>query len=86
MNPAGDPPMQTYQTEPEPEGSTFESVDAFLQAKLGSDDAEVVEAAQAALARVSGQREEEEVGEEEVEEGELVFHHPYIILLIIILN
>ena len=37
------------------EGRTFESIDAFLLAKLDSDDAEVVEAARAALARVSGQ-------------------------------
>ena len=63
--PAGDPPlltrMQSYQPEPEPEGNPFESVDAFLQAKLGSDDAEVVEAAQAALA----------LEEEEEEEGPL---------------
>ena len=71
VNPAGDPPLlrsiQTYQAEPEPEGSVFESVDAFLQAKLGSDDAEVAEAAQAALARVSVQG--EEVEEEEEQEG-----------------
>ena len=70
--PSAEPPrlkrMRTYQAEPEAEGNAFESFDAFLQAKLGSDDAEVVEAAQAALARVSGQREEEEVGEEEEEE------------------
>ena len=73
VNPAGDPPhlrsMQTYQAEPETEGSVFESVDAFLQAKLGGDDAEVAEAATAALARVSRHGEEEE--EEEVEENPL---------------
>ena len=61
--PAGDPPlltrMQSYQAEPEPEGNAFESVDAFLQAKLGSDDAEVVEAAQAALALEEEEEEEE---------------------------
>ena len=60
VNAAGDPPMQTYQTEPESEGSTFESVDAFLQAKIGSDDAEVAEAAQAALAREEEEEEEED--------------------------
>ena len=72
VNPAGDPPqlrsMQMYQTKPEPEGSSFESVSAFLQAKLGSDDAEVAEAAQAALAalaRVAGQGEEEDEDEDE---------------------
>ena len=62
MNPAGDPPMQTYQTEPEPEGSTFESVDAFLQAKLESDDAEVAGAAQAALALEEEEDEDEDEG------------------------
>eukprot|EP00964_Phaeocystis_antarctica_P082158 scaffold51495_cov61-Phaeocystis_antarctica.AAC.1 len=71
VNPASDTPhlrsMQTYQTEPEPEGSVFESVDAFLQAKLGSDDAEVAEAAQAALARVSGQGEDQEEEQEGVD-------------------
>ena len=70
--PTAEPPrlkrIRTYQAEPEPEGDAFESFDAFLQAKLGSDDAEVAEAARVALARVSGQREEEEVGEEEEEE------------------
>eukprot|EP00964_Phaeocystis_antarctica_P072342 scaffold44215_cov69-Phaeocystis_antarctica.AAC.13 len=69
VNHAGDPPhlrsIQTYQAEPEPEGSVFESVDAFLQAKLGSDDAEVAEAAQAALTRVSEQEGEEEEEEED---------------------
>ena len=68
VNPAGDPPllrsMRPYQTEPEPEGSAFESVSAFLQAKIGSDDAEVAEVARAALAR------EEEEEEEEDDEGE----------------
>ena len=53
-DPTGDPPlltmMETYLAEPEPEGRAFESLDAFLQAKLESDDAEVAEAAQAALA------------------------------------
>ena len=58
--------IQAYQAKPEPEGDAFESFDAFLLAKLGSDDAVVAEAAREALARVSGQREEEEVGEEEV--------------------
>eukprot|EP00964_Phaeocystis_antarctica_P038359 scaffold21943_cov58-Phaeocystis_antarctica.AAC.1 len=71
VNPAGDPPllrsMQPYQTEPELEGSAFESV--FLQAKIGSDDAEVAEAVTAALDRVSGQEEEEEEEEEE-EDGD----------------
>ena len=67
MNPAGDPPMQTYQTEPEPEGSTFESVDAFLQAKLESDDAEVAGAAQAALALEEEEEDEEE--DEDEDEG-----------------
>ena len=61
VTPTAEPPqprrMRTYQAEPEPEGHTFESVDAFLQAKIGSDDAEVAEAAQAALARVYGQGE-----------------------------
>ena len=56
--------MQTYQAEPEPEGSAFESVDAFLLAKLESDDAEVAGAAGAALAR------EEEEEEEDDDEGE----------------
>eukprot|EP00964_Phaeocystis_antarctica_P006442 scaffold3484_cov69-Phaeocystis_antarctica.AAC.1 len=55
VTPVVNPPlltrMQTYQAEPETEGSVFESVDAFLQAKLGGDDAEVAEAATAALAR-----------------------------------
>ena len=59
LAPASNPPlvtrMQTYQAEPEPGGSAFESVDSFLQAKIMSDDAEVAEAARAALARVSGQ-------------------------------
>ena len=68
--PTAEPPrlkrMLTYQAVPEPEGNAFESFDAFLLAKLGSDDAVVAEAAREALARVSGQREEEEVGEEEV--------------------
>ena len=72
--PTAEPPrlkrIQTYQAKPEPEGDAFESFDAFLQAKLGSDDAEVAEEARAALARMSGQREEEEVGEEEEEEVE----------------
>ena len=53
-DPTGDPPlltmMETYLAEPEPEGRAFESLDAFLLAKLESDDAEVAEAAQAALA------------------------------------
>eukprot|EP00964_Phaeocystis_antarctica_P081571 scaffold51036_cov65-Phaeocystis_antarctica.AAC.1 len=44
VTPAVNPPlltrMRTYLAEPETEGSVFESVDAFLQAKLGSDDAE----------------------------------------------
>ena len=73
VTPAVNPPlltrMQTYQAEPETEGSVFESVDAFLQAKLGSNDAEVAEAATAALAQVSRHGEEEE--EEEVEENPL---------------
>eukprot|EP00964_Phaeocystis_antarctica_P102629 scaffold67953_cov67-Phaeocystis_antarctica.AAC.1 len=55
VTPAVNPPlltrMQTYQAEPEPESSAFESVNAFLQAKLGGDDAEVAEAATAVLAR-----------------------------------
>ena len=74
VNPASDPPhLQMYQTEPEPEGSAFDCFDAFLQAKLGSDDAEVAEAAQAALARVSGQG--EEVVEEDENEGvDFEFH------------
>ena len=77
VNHAGDPPhlrsIQTYQAEPEPEGSVFESVDAFLQAKLGSDDAEVAEAAaQAALVRVAGQGEEED--EDEAEGVDFEFH------------
>ena len=65
VNPAGGPShlrsIQSYQTEPEPEGSSFESVGAFLQAKLGSDDAEVADAARAALARE--EEEEEDEGE-----------------------
>eukprot|EP00964_Phaeocystis_antarctica_P120089 scaffold83841_cov69-Phaeocystis_antarctica.AAC.4 len=44
VTPAGDPllltRMRTYQADPEPEGGAFESVDAFLQAKLGSHDTE----------------------------------------------
>ena len=77
VNHAGDPPhlrsIQTYQAEPEPEGSVFESVDAFLQAKLGSDDADVAEAAaQAALVRVAGQGEEED--EDEAEGVDFEFH------------
>ena len=47
--------MPTHLAVPEPEGHTFESVEAFLQAKLGSDDAEVAERARAALALMSGQ-------------------------------
>ena len=47
--------MPTNLAVPEPEGHTFESVEAFLQAKLGSDDAEVAERARAALALVSTQ-------------------------------
>ena len=53
-DPTSDPPlltmMETYLAEPEPEGRAFESLDAFLLAQLESDDAEVAEAAQAALA------------------------------------
>eukprot|EP00964_Phaeocystis_antarctica_P141901 scaffold107039_cov61-Phaeocystis_antarctica.AAC.1 len=41
---------ETYLAEPEPEGRAFESLDAFLLAKLESDNAEEAEAAQAALA------------------------------------
>ena len=54
VSPTGDLPLlnitETYLAEPEPEGRAFESLDAFLLAKLESDDAEVAEAAQAALA------------------------------------
>ena len=66
VSPTGDLPlltmMETYLAEPEPEGRAFESLDAFLQAKLESDDAEVAEATQAALALMSrqGGGEEEE--------------------------
>ncbi len=56
--------MPTHLAVPEPEGHTFESVEAFLQAKLGSDDAEVAERARAALALMSGQGEEEKEEEE----------------------
>eukprot|EP00964_Phaeocystis_antarctica_P028603 scaffold16142_cov68-Phaeocystis_antarctica.AAC.1 len=69
VNPTGDLPLlrsiQPYQTEPEPEGSAFESVDAFLQAKIGSDDAEVVEAAQAALAREEEEEEDDDDDDDE---------------------
>ena len=66
VSPTGDLPLlnitETYLAEPEPEGRAFESLDAFLQAKLESDDAEVAEATQAALALMSrqGGGEEEE--------------------------
>ena len=51
--------MPTYRAKLEPEGIVFESVDEFLQAKLQSDDAEVAEAAKAALVRVSRKAAEE---------------------------
>eukprot|EP00964_Phaeocystis_antarctica_P123942 scaffold87653_cov53-Phaeocystis_antarctica.AAC.2 len=66
VSPTGDLPLlnitETYLAEPEPEGRAFDSLDAFLQAKLESDDAEVAEATQAALALMSrqGGGEEEE--------------------------
>ena len=55
--------MPTYQAVLD--GHTFESVEAFLHAKLDSDDAGVAEAAGAALALMSGQGGEEEEEEEE---------------------
>ena len=65
-----DPPlvqrMQTHLSKPEPTGSSFESVDAFLLAKL-CDGTSMVEAAQAALARVSEQEEEQAEEEDEDE-------------------